>query len=98
MKEVGAAPQRSHLHALALFAGEWGLNHAIVLPQCPRLVDKLDIVAARGRDSMSSQRVFTRQLWSPLGVINVENNVSFAHVKVPGDHGGRVYDFYQQLV
>lgn len=36
----------SHLHALAFLAGERGLDHAVILPQRPGLVDQLDIVAS----------------------------------------------------
>lgn len=75
----------SHLHALAFLAGERGLDHAVILPQRPGLVNQLDIVASWRCDTMRSQGIFTWRLGGPLGVVDVENHVTFAHVKVPGD-------------
>lgn len=88
----------SHLHTLALLAGERGLDHAVILPQRPRLVDKLDIVASWGCDAVGSQGFFTWRLRGPLGVVDVENNITFAHVKIPSDYWGGVDDLNQNLV
>ncbi len=86
-----------HLHALALLAGERGLHHAVILPQRPWLVNKLDIVTSRGGDTVGSQGVFAWRLGGPLGVVDVENHVTFAHVKVPGDDWGGVNDLNEKL-
>lgn len=85
------------LYTLSLFAGERGLHHAVVLSQGPGLVDELDIVASGRRDAVGSQRVLPRRLRGSFGVVNIKNHVSFAHVKVPGDDRGGIYDLNQDL-
>lgn len=46
---------------------------------------------------MGPQRVLFRGLRRPLGVEDVEDDVTLAHVEVPGDDGGGVDDLDQQL-
>lgn len=46
---------------------------------------------------MGSQGVSLRRLWRPLGMEDVENHVSFRHVKVPGDDGTGLGDLNQYL-
>ena len=75
----------AHLDALPLHAGERGLHHAVILPQSPRLIDELDVVADRRSDAMGRRCIFAWLLRGALGVVDVENNVTLAHVKVPGD-------------
>lgn len=75
-----------HLHALPLLAGQRGLHHAVILPQSPGLVNKLDVVDSRRGDAVGPQGVFAWLLGGSLRVVDVENDVAFAHVKVPGDN------------
>lgn len=46
---------------------------------------------------MGPQGVFARRLGRPLGVVDVEDDVALAHVKVPGDDRGGVDDLDQNL-
>lgn len=86
-----------HLHALPLLAGERRLHHAVVLPERPRLVNELHVVAPRRGDAVGPQRVLAGRLRGPLRVVDVEYDVTFADVKVPGDDGGGVDDLDQKL-
>lgn len=86
------------LHALALLAGERRLHHAVILSQCPGLVDELDVVDPWRGDAMRPQRILPWKLWSAFGMVDVENHVAFAYVKVPGDDGGGIDDLDQHLV
>lgn len=47
---------------------------------------------------MSPQGVFAWSLRHPLRMVDVEDDVALAHVKVPGDDGGGVNDLNQNLV
>lgn len=47
---------------------------------------------------MCSQRIFTWKLWGALGMIDVENHIAFAYVKVPSDDRGGINDLNQHLV
>lgn len=87
----------SDLHTLSLPAGEGFLHHAVVLSQHPAPVYQLGINSSEGRDTMGSESVFLRSLWGPLGVVDVENHISFRHVKVPGDDGRGLCDLDQHL-
>lgn len=46
---------------------------------------------------MRAQHVLLGRLWRPLGVIDVEDNVPFAHVKIPGDHRRGVHNLNENL-
>lgn len=87
-----------HLHTLTLLAGEWGFHHAVILTQSPGLVNELDVVDSRWGDAVGSKGVFTWRLGGPLWVVDVEDDVAFAHIKVPGDDWGGVDDLNQNLV
>lgn len=87
-----------HLHTLTLLAGEGGLHHAVILTQSPGLFDKLDVVDSRGGDVVGSEGVFTWRLGGPLRVVDVEDDVTFANVEVPGDDRGGVDDFDHELL
>lgn len=86
----------SDLYTLSLLAGERSLHHAVVFSQQPAPVYQLGIKYTEGREGVGSQSVFLR-LWGPLGVVDVENHISFGHVKVPGDDRGSLRDLDQQL-
>ena len=86
-----------HLYALALLAGEGGLHPAVVLAQGPGLVDELHVVAGGRGAAVGPQGLLAGGLRGPLGVVDVEDHVALAHVKVPRDDGGGVDDLDQQL-
>ena len=88
----------AHLYTLSLLTGKWGLHHAVIFPQRPRLVDKLDVVDDWRSDAVGHRGVLAGHLGGPLGVEDVEDDVALAHIKVPGNDWGGVDDFYQQLV
>lgn len=85
------------LYTLSLLAGECSLHHAVVLSQHPAPVYQLGIHGPEGREGMGSQGVFLLWLWCPLGMVDVEDHISFGHVKVPGDDGGGLSDVDQHL-
>jgi len=87
----------SDLDTLPLPADEGFLHHAVVLAQHPVPVYRLGVNGPRGRDAVGSESVFLRGLRGPLGVVDVEDHVSFRHVKVPGDDGGGLVDLDQHL-
>lgn len=87
----------SHLHALAVVAGERPFHHAVVLPQHPALVYHLDVNSSDGREGVGSQGVLLGHLRGPPGVVDGENNVSFSDIKVPGDDGGGLGDLNHHL-
>lgn len=87
----------SHLHTLSLPAGECFLHHAVVLSQHPVPVYQLGVNGPEGCDGVGSEGVFLGRLWGSLGVVDVENHISFGHVKVPGDDGGGFSDLDQHL-
>lgn len=87
----------AYLNALSFLAGEGFLHHAVVLAQHPVPIYQLDIVGPWGRNAMGPQSVFLLRQGGPLGVVEVEDYVSFTHVKVPGNDGGGLCDLDQQL-
>lgn len=46
---------------------------------------------------MGPQGVLFRGLGRPLGVINIKDDVPFAHIKIPGDHRGGVHNLNENL-
>lgn len=87
----------SDLYALPLAAGECAFHHAVVLPQHPALVYHLDVNSSQGREGVGSQGVLLGHLWSPPGVVDGENNISFRYVKVPSDDRGGLGDLNHHL-
>ncbi|KAG7259157.1 hypothetical protein CRUP_010330 [Coryphaenoides rupestris] len=49
------------------------------------------------REPVGNQGLLADRLRGPLGVVDVEDHVALAHVKVPRDDGGGVDDLDQQL-
>lgn len=86
-----------HLYALSLSAGEGRLHHAVVLSQHPRSVNELDVVSAGTGEVVRAQTISFSGLRDSSGVIDVEDNVAFTHVKVPRDDGRYVCNLYQHL-
>lgn len=77
---------QAHLHTLPLSADQRRLHRAVVTAQLPHFLYELHVVPTWRRDAVGAQRVLFGRLGRPLRVINVKNDVPFAHVKIPGDH------------
>lgn len=88
----------SYLNTLSLLAGECCLHHTVVLPQNPGSVNQLHVVGGWRHDAaVGPLDVPLGGLGDPPGVVDVEDDVPFTHVKVPGDHRRGLGDFDQQL-
>lgn len=76
----------AHLHTLSFFADQRRLHRAVVPAQLPHFVYELHVVPTWRGDAVGPQSVLFGWLGRPLGVINIKDDVPFAHVKIPGDH------------
>lgn len=87
----------SDLYTLSLPAGEGFLHYAVVLAQHPAPFYQLGVNSPWGGEAMGTESVFLRGLRGPLGMVDVEDDISFRHVEVPGDDGGGLGDLDQHL-
>lgn len=88
---------RCYLHALPFSADQGRLHHAVVPAQLPHSVDELHVVPSRGSDAVCPQGVLFGWLWRSLRVIDVKDDVSFAHIKVPSDDRRGVHNLNENL-
>lgn len=86
-----------HLYALSLSAAQGRLHHAVVLSQHPGSVDELDVVSGGTGEVVCAQTVSFNWLRSSSGVIDVEDHVSFTHIKVPRNDRRYFCNLYQHL-
>lgn len=85
----------SHLYAFSLPAGEGFLHYAVVLAQNPVFIYQLGIDSPKGSYAVTS--IFLWGLRCPLGMVNVEDHISFRHIEVPGDDRRGLFDLNQHL-